>query len=167
MIYTCKINTPLAPITASAENNALTGLWFIGQKYYPSKTDSWINKPDYPVFKELKFWIKKYFEGKNLPLQNIKLEPHGTVFQKEVWKILLKIPYGATTTYGEIAKQLAHKMGLFSMSAQAVGGAVGHNPISILIPCHRVIGAAGNLTGYAGGIDKKQALLRLEKAVLL
>ena len=167
MIYTCKIETPLGAITASAENNSLTGLWFIGQKYYPSGTESWINKSDYPVFKELKLWIKNYFEGKNLSVCNIKLEPQGTVFQKEVWKILLKIPYGATTTYGEIAKQLARKKGLSSMSAQAIGGAVGHNPISILIPCHRVIGAAGNLTGYAGGIEKKEALLRLEKTVFI
>ena len=166
MIYTCNIDTPLALITASAENNKLTGLWFMGQKYYPSKTDEWITKPDYPVFKELKLWIKYFFEGKNPSLENIKLEPHGTLFQKDVWEILLKIPYGKTITYGEIAKQLAHKKGLCSMSAQAVGGAVGHNPISIIIPCHRVIGAAGNLTGYAGGIDKKEALLRVEKVIL-
>ena len=166
MIYTCKINTPVAPLTASAENNKLTGLWFKGQKYYPVKTDTWVNEPDYPIFKELKLWIKKYFEGKNPSVKDIKLEPHGTAFQKEVWKILLKIPYGTTITYGEIAKQIACKKGLLSMSTQAVGGAVGHNPISILIPCHRVIGAAGSLTGYAGGIDKKEALLRLEKVIL-
>jgi len=165
MIYTCKIDTTLGVLTTSAENNKLTGLWFAGQKYYPSQTDSWINKPDYPVLKELKLWIKEYFEGKNPSLQNIKLEPFGTIFQKNVWKILLKIPYGKITTYGEIAKQIARKKGLFSMSSQAVGGAVGHNPISILIPCHRVLGATGNLTGYAGGIDKKEALLRIEKIV--
>ncbi|MCL2294421.1 MAG: methylated-DNA--[protein]-cysteine S-methyltransferase [Spirochaetes bacterium] len=167
MIYTCEIDTPLVPIIISAENNALTGLWFVGQKYYPAKTEGWINKPTYPVFKEIKVWIKNYFAGKNPSLQDLRLEPAGTDFQREVWEILLKIPYGAVTTYGEIAKQLAEKRGLNSMSAQAVGGAVGHNPISIIIPCHRVLGATGHLTGYAGGIDKKEALLRLEKAVLI
>ncbi len=161
MIYTCTIHTALGAMTASAENEALTGLWFIGQKYYPSKTDTWTDELNYPVFETLRIWLKEYFSGNN-PMLNVKIQPQGTSFQKAVWEILLKIPSGQVTTYGEIAKKLAIMQGLSSMSAQAVGGAVGHNPISILIPCHRVIGSTGSLTGYAGGIDKKKALLQLE-----
>jgi methylated-DNA-[protein]-cysteine S-methyltransferase len=158
MIYTGTLKTPLGPITAAAENEALTGLWFLNQKYYPGQTSEWIDKPDYPLFKSLDAWLLDYFSGKN-PRLDFKLAPHGTVFQKRVWKLLLKIPYGKTSTYGAIAKALATEKG---SSARAVGGAVGHNPLSILIPCHRVIGASGNITGYAGGIDKKRALLQLE-----
>jgi methylated-DNA-[protein]-cysteine S-methyltransferase len=158
MIYTGTLKTPLGPITVTAENEALTGLWFLNQKYYPSQTSEWIDKPDYPLFKALDAWLRDYFSGKN-PRLECKLDPRGTDFQKRVWKLLLKIPYGKTSTYGAIAKALAAEKG---SSARAVGGAVGHNPISILIPCHRVIGASGNITGYAGGIDKKRALLQLE-----
>jgi len=139
----------------SAENGALTGLWFTGQKHYPSQTETWVNDSNYPVFESLRSWLSGYFAGK-CPKQTIKLNPHGTDFQRSVWDVLLKIPYGQFTTYGEIAKQLGYK------SARAVGGAVGHNPISILIPCHRVIGTNGNITGYAGGVDKKRALLKIE-----
>jgi methylated-DNA-[protein]-cysteine S-methyltransferase len=163
MIYTSTLKTPLGAITVLAEDNALTGLWFVRQKYYPEQKSEWIEKPDYPVFKSLEAWLLAYFSGKNLK-HNFKLNPHGTDFQKRVWKLLLKIPYGKTSSYGAIAKQLAAEQGLAIMSARAVGGAVGHNPISILIPCHRVIGSTGNITGYAGGIDKKKALLQLEGA---
>jgi methylated-DNA-[protein]-cysteine S-methyltransferase len=163
MIYTSLINTPLGAMTACANENALTGLWFIGQKYYPKDTSTWIDAPSHPAFKALQEWLTGYFAGAgNRPLP--VLEPSGTAFQKAVWDILLEIPYGYVTTYGEIAKKLAALKGLASMSAQAVGGAVGHNPISIVIPCHRVIGSGGNLTGYAGGLDKKRALLQLEQA---
>ena len=157
------LNTPLGAVTASAEGGALTGLWFIGQKYYPAKTERWIVKPDYPVFETLRAWLSDYFTGVTVS-PNLQLAPQGTPFQKAVWDILLQIPYGQVTTYGEIAKQIAAAQGLSSMSAQAVGGAVGHNPISILIPCHRVVGSNQSLTGYAGGLDKKEALLRLEGA---
>ncbi|AYD39452.1 methylated-DNA--[protein]-cysteine S-methyltransferase [Clostridium fermenticellae] len=163
MVYTTVIQTPLGMVRASAEKNALKGLWFIGQKYYPKNVELWINKPDYRIFKETDRWLKNYFSGrKNLCLP--KLEPEGTKFQRDVWNVLLQIPYGKVITYGEIAKKIAELRAIGSMSAQAVGGAVGHNPISILIPCHRVIGSNGNLTGYAGGIQKKRALLMLEKA---
>lgn len=162
MIYTCTIDTPLGAMTASAEKEALTGLWFIGQKYYPSKTDAWFTDFDYTIFKTLRVWLGDYFLGRTF-MPELQLEPQGTLFQKTVWDILLKIPFGQVTTYGEIAKRIAITQGLSSMSAQAVGGAVGHNPISILIPCHRVIGSNKSLTGYAGGIDKKKALLQLEK----
>ncbi|GHU66849.1 methylated-DNA--protein-cysteine methyltransferase [Spirochaetia bacterium] len=158
MIYTATLKTPLGSITVAAENEALIGLWFFNQKYYPVQKSAWIEKPDYPLFKSLDAWLGDYFSGKN-PRIDFKLEPQGTVFQKRVWKLLLKIPYGKTSAYGDIAKALAAEK---KSSARAVGGAVGHNPISILIPCHRVIGASGNITGYAGGIDKKIALLKLE-----
>ncbi|ATW23582.1 methylated-DNA--[protein]-cysteine S-methyltransferase [Candidatus Formimonas warabiya] len=161
MIYTCTVDTPLGAMTASAEKGALTGLWFLGEKYYPPKTDTWVSAPDDTVFQALQVWLSDYFSGKNSK-PNLRLDPQGTPFQKTVWEILLKIPYGQVTTYGEIAKKIALLRGVPSMSAQAVGGAVGHNPISILIPCHRVIGSNGSLTGYAGGIDKKKALLELE-----
>ncbi|GHT59667.1 methylated-DNA--protein-cysteine methyltransferase [Spirochaetia bacterium] len=159
--YTCSLDTPLGPMTAAAEGEALTGLWFVGQKYYPAKTDAWSNKPDYPVFAALRAWLGAYFEGKQPPI-DFPVNPQGTAFQNAVWEILLQIPYGKVSTYGEIAKQLAHKQNTASMSAQAVGGAVGHNPISLVIPCHRVVGADKSLTGYAGGLDKKEYLLKLE-----
>ncbi len=166
MIHTCTIETPLGAMTATAEQGALTGLWFIGQKYYPSATATWVQEPDHPVFTALRAHLSRYFAGAD-PGCDIPLAPHGSLFRKNVWDILLKIPFGRTTTYGEIAREIARSEGLASMSGQAVGGAVGHNPISILIPCHRVVGADGSLTGYAGGVDKKQALLRLEGAILL
>jgi methylated-DNA-[protein]-cysteine S-methyltransferase len=144
---------------ASAEHDALTGLWFIGQKYYPKAVDTWTVCQNYAVFQSLRDWLEQYFAGKNLkPV--ILLNPQGTAFQKTVWEILQKIPYGKTLTYGEIAQQISGRQ-----AAQAVGGAVGHNPISLLIPCHRVIGSAGSLTGYAGGIEKKKALLEREQGI--
>jgi methylated-DNA-[protein]-cysteine S-methyltransferase len=171
MIYTCTVDTPLGAMTASAEEEALTGLWFIGQKYYP-RTGAWTRSPEYPPFEALRDWLEGYFSGKAPPpwkdrrlpgtAGKLRLHPQGTAFQKAVWEILLAIPYGELSTYGAIAKQLAADRGLRSMSAQAAGGAVGHNPVSILIPCHRVVGATGDLTGYAGGLDKKKSLLRLE-----
>ena len=158
-IFTCVIKTPLGPIQAAAEGKALRGLWFSGQKYFPAGADGWINKPDHPVFVSLKTWLKDYFARKN-PKNPIPLSPRGTDFQQEVWKLLREIPYGRTITYGSIAERL--NAGGIKASAQAVGGAVGHNPISLVIPCHRVLGADGSLTGYAGGLEKKQALLELE-----
>lgn len=165
MIYTCTIDTPLGPMTASANKSALIGLWFLGQKHYPTDTDAWIYESDYPIFVELRGWLAYYFAGNNSRFE-IELEPKGTPFQKLVWNILLEIPYGQMTTYGEIAKKLAALKGLSTMSSQAVGGAVGHNPISIIIPCHRVVGSDRSLTGYAGGIDRKSALLSLEHAIV-
>ena len=162
-MYTFVTDTPLGKIRAAASDNALCGLWFIGQKYFPINTEEWINKPDYPVFVLLKAWLKEYFKGQE-PATQIPLAPCGSAFRQAVWAQLRKIPYGKTTSYGAIAA------GLFAgkkASAQAVGGAVGHNPISIIIPCHRVIGADGSLTGYAGGLEKKRALLELEGAMSL
>ena len=160
--YVCRLDTPLGPATACAMDDALCGFWFIGQKYYPQAVRHWIEQPKYPVFPALRRWLDEYFAGA-APRPDFALTAQGTAFQKAVWDLLLHIPYGETTTYGELSKQLAALCNLPSMSAQAVGGAVGHNPISLLIPCHRVVGSTGKLTGYAGGLDKKEALLRLEK----
>jgi len=162
MINSAIVKTPLGPMTVAVDGGALTGLWFIGQKYYPMNTSAWVANADDPVFKMLQSWLNEYFTGsRSAPAFDI--HPTGTPFQLDVWHMLREIPYGEVTTYGEIAKKLAKMMGLSSMSAQAVGGAVGHNPISILIPCHRVVGSGGKLTGYAGGLDRKRALLLLER----
>jgi len=165
MIYTCTIDTPLGTMTAASKEEVLVGLWFIGQKYYPSLTANWIHEPNRPVFASARDCLERYFSG-SPGAPHVPLDPQGRPFQKTVWDILSTIPMGQVATYGQIAKQMARRLGKTSMSAQAVGGAVAHNPISILIPCHRVIGADGSLTGYAGGLDRKAALLRIEKANL-
>ena len=160
-MYTCNIETPLGAMRAAAEDNALRGLWFIGQKYFPPAAETWLDSPDYAVFASLKAWLDYYFSRRR-PEARVPLSPLGTDFQQAVWKLLLEIPYGKTSTYGALAA-LLESTGK-KASAQAVGGAVGHNPISLLIPCHRVLGADGSLTGYAGGLEKKRALLELEKS---
>lgn len=160
-VYTCSVDSPLGTLTAAAENSAITGLWFVGQKYYPARISHWVENENYPIFVALRNWVAGYFSGET-DLPELLLAPNGTEFQKIVWNLLLEIPYGKTTTYGEIAGKVAAQMGLSSMSSQAVGGAVGHNPVSILIPCHRVVGSNRSLTGYAGGLDRKEALLKLE-----
>ncbi|MCM1124534.1 MAG: methylated-DNA--[protein]-cysteine S-methyltransferase [Eubacterium sp.] len=162
MQYTNRYESPLGRITLAADETGLTGLWFAGQKYYALHLDREHEEKDLPVFAQAKKWLDLYFVGKEPdfwpPLHLI-----GSAFQREVWELLCQIPYGQTTTYGALAKRLAEKRGLPGMSAQAVGGAVAHNPISVIVPCHRVVGADGKLTGYAGGLDKKTALLRLEQ----
>ena len=160
--YTAPYLSPLGPVTLASDGAAITGLWFVGQKYYPDHLDGGEAR-DLSVFAQAKAWLDVYFSGRD-PGLTPPLRFEGTPFQNEVWAILAAIPYGATRTYGHIAGELAAKRGLPHMSAQAVGGAVGRNPISILIPCHRVVGRWGSLTGYAGGIDKKRALLALESA---
>lgn len=164
MFYTCTVATPLGDMTAAAGNEALTGLWFVGQKYYPRNAETWLEKPAYEIFNALRTWLDDYFSGRS-PAADLPLAPKGTAFQNAVWKILCAIPRGEVTTYSAIARELPIARGFGAMSAQAVGGAVGRNPISIIIPCHRVVGASGSLTGYAGGIDRKKSLLDLEKAV--
>jgi len=159
-VFTFLTETPLGKMQAAAQNHSIIGLWFVGQKYFPSGVEVWLNEPDYPVFVSLKSWLEEYFSRKK-PLTEIPLSPSGSDFQKKVWKILFEIPYGETTTYGAITTRLT--AGGKKAAAQAVGGAVGRNPISLLIPCHRVLGANGSLTGYAGGLEKKRALLELEK----
>ena len=161
MIFTQHYDSPLGGILLAADEVGLTGLWFDGQKYFARGLSAERSERETPVLSEAKHWLDDYLEGK-APKRLPPLHPIGSPFQRDVWNILLEIPYGQTTTYGEIARQLAARRGLPRMSAQAVGGAVGHNEISILIPCHRVVGTNGRLTGYAGGIDKKVKLLELE-----
>ena len=158
MIYTAHYTSPLGGITLASDGMALTGLYFDGERDFPDLSAA--HKKDLPVFGEAMHWLDLYFAGKE-PDFSPALNPTGTAFQQAVWEILRTIPYGGTTTYGAIAKRLEKVTGK-RMSAQAVGGAVGRNPISVLIPCLRVIGADGSLTGYAGGLDKKEYLLGLE-----
>ncbi len=164
MQYISHYQSPLGDILLAADEIGLTGLWFEGQKYFALYLDKEHEEKELPVFEQTKKWLDIYFSGKE-PDFEVPLHFIGTDFQNEVWKILYSIPYGQTTTYGEIAKQLAAKRGLKHMSAQAVGGAVGRNEISLIVPCHRVVGTNGSLTGYAGGINKKIALLKLEGAL--
>lgn len=161
MTYTSTYQSPLGGILLAADEIGLTGLWLEGQKYFANTLpEEWIPE-ETPILAETKKWLDLYFSGKE-PNFTPPLHPAGSAFRQAVWKLLLEIPYGRTTTYGEIARQLAAMQNTSFMSAQAVGGAVGHNEISIIIPCHRVVGTNGSLTGYAGGIDKKIALLELE-----
>ena len=153
--------SPLGGITLASNGQELTGLWFDGQKYFGEGMDVEHEEKPLPVFGETDRWLDVYFSGK-APDFTPPLAMKATAFRRAVWEILLTIPYGQTMTYGQIGERIAAKKGILKMSAQAVGGAVGHNPISLIIPCHRVVGANGSLTGYAGGIDKKVALLREE-----
>ncbi len=163
MQYISHYSSPLGDILLAADTIGLTGLWFEGQKYFALHLDKEHQEKELPLFKTARRWLDVYFSGKE-PDFSVPLHFTGTAFQNKVWEILCAIPYGQTTTYGEIAKKIAVWKGIPHMSAQAVGGAVGHNRISIIVPCHRVLGTTGSLTGYAGGIEKKAALLRLEKA---
>ncbi|MCM1309008.1 MAG: methylated-DNA--[protein]-cysteine S-methyltransferase [Butyrivibrio sp.] len=163
MTYTYRYRSPLGGITLSSNGTELTGLWFDGQKYFGDTLREECEEKALPIFGQTERWLDIYFEGK-APDFTPPLKMETTPFRKAVWEIMLTIPFGGTMTYGEIARRLAEQRGLAKMSAQAVGGAVGHNSVSIIIPCHRVVGADGNLTGYAGGIDKKVRLLKLEKA---
>lgn len=167
MVYIAKYKAPIANITLAEENNALIGLWMEGQKYYPaSLIERAERKETSPLLIKTKKWLDEYFAGGKPLISELPLAPAGSEFRQSVWKILCEIPYGEVITYGDIAKKAAAGSGLEKMSAQAVGGAVGHNPISIIIPCHRVIGADGSLTGYAGGMDKKRWLLEREGVVV-
>ena len=163
MQYIHHVQSPMGRILLAADRIGLTGLWFEGQKYFALRLDKEHEEKELPLFEKARCWLDLYFSGKE-PDFSVPLHFTGTPFQNEVWEILCTIPYGQTRTYGSIAKQLAEKRGITQMSAQAVGGAVGHNEISIIVPCHRVVGSNGSLTGYAGGIDKKVKLLTLEKA---
>lgn len=163
MTYIQHYASPLGGILLAANDIGLTGLWFDGQKYYADNLPAEHIERETPILTDAKRWLDVYFTG-NEPGFKPPLHIVGSAFRQAVWELLLQIPYGQTVTYGELARQLAEKQGAEHMSAQAVGGAVGHNPISLIIPCHRVVGAGGSLTGYAGGIDKKIMLLELEQA---
>ncbi len=159
MEYTWHILSPLGGITLAGDGEALTGLWFDGQKHFPSTFTPARESKRLPVFAETERWLDIYFSGKD-PGFTPQLCLRGTAFQRTVWDILLSIPFGRTVTYGEIARRITAAR----MSAQAVGGAVGWNPICIIIPCHRVVGSGGSFVGYGGGIENKVALLEHEKA---
>lgn len=156
-------HSPLGLITLASDGVALTGLWLEGQKYFAATLSEKAEVCDLPVFQETCKWLDLYFSGCEPDFTPL-LKPEGTAFRQRVWQSLLRIPYGKTICYKDIAQEIAQERGLKILSAQAVGGAVGHNPISIIIPCHRVVGTNGSLTGYAGGIDKKIFLLKTEKA---
>ena len=156
------MQTPLGEVRLRSDGEFLTGLWFVGQ--VNDAKDNWDIeiKDNLPIFEQVETWLECYFSGKETPI-TIALQPKGTIFQEIVWKILQEIPYGETMTYGDIAQRIAKEKGVATYSAQAVGQAVGKNPISILIPCHRVLGRNGALTGYAGGVHRKEQLLRIER----
>ena len=192
MLYLSHYDSPLGPILLAADEVGLTGLWLEGQKHYAKKLPRELQEVcpvqgaimtqetclaqtaggdkshmvnvdvELPIFTAAKLWLDQYFSGQ-VPEVEVPIHLEGTDFQKEVWQILCEIPYGQTTTYGQIAREMAKRRGKTTMSSQAVGGAVGRNPISILVPCHRVIGSDGSLTGYAGGLDKKIFMLELER----
>lgn len=163
MVFVINYTSPLGDILLAADETGLSGLWFEKEKYYADNLPAEHAEAETPILTETVRWLDIYFGGRE-PDFTPPLHPIGSPFRQEVWKILLQIPYGKTVTYGNIAKQLAKSMQCAKMSAQAVGGAVGHNEISIIIPCHRVVGTGGSLTGYAGGIDRKIKLLELEHA---
>lgn len=162
MDYISYFNSPLGRITMLSDGEVLTGLWFEGQDHcnYPAASE--VGEAFLPIFIDTARWLGDYFGG-NVPDFTPPYKLTGTPFQLSVWEIVSRIPYGCTVTYGEIASEIAEKRGIGKMSAQAVGAAVGRNPISIIVPCHRVIGADGRLVGYVGGIKRKAGLLELEK----
>ena len=162
MLYFTTFFSPIGKLTAACNGEALIGLWIEGQKYFFDPKEAPTEQADHPIFIRTREWIERYFRGECPSPQEVPLAPHGSAFGQAVWKCLLDISYGETTTYGAIAKRVAAMLGRETMSAQAVGGAVGHNPISIIIPCHRVIGTDGSLTGYAGGLHLKRHLLTHE-----
>lgn len=147
--------SPVGRLTLAGEGEALTGLWLEGQKYFGSK-DHPVRMGEAPAFQEIRRWLDRYFAGEDPGGVSVPLHPEGTPFQRRVWELLGTIPYGQTTTYGLLAQRMGS-------SPRAVGAAVGRNPISILIPCHRVVGSDGSLTGYAGGVERKRWLLEHEK----
>ena len=163
MFYSTTYESPIGMLTLANKGDDLVGLWMEGQKYHgASIPEEMVFEDNRAVFQKVKAWLDRYFDGQNPPLAELSLAPIGSDFRQAAWDILCKIPYGEVTTYGSIAQQMAKARGKERMSSQAVGGAVGHNPIAVIIPCHRVVGATGSLIGYAGGIAKKIQLLKLE-----
>jgi methylated-DNA-[protein]-cysteine S-methyltransferase len=169
MYFRTTYKTPIGNVTLACDGEAknLVGLWMEGQKYFGGKiSETMTEGGDLPIFEKTKNWLDRYFDERRPGIPELPLAPMGGEFRQGVWSILREIPYGQVMTYGDIAKMMAAKMGKASMSSQAVGGAVGRNPISIIIPCHRVVGSNGSLTGFAGGLQTKMKLLELEGADL-
>ena len=161
-MFESRLHSPLGEVRLRSDGESLTGLWFVGQVNDAKAISDLEIKNDLPIFGQVESWLESYFSGKQTSI-TIPLQPKGTSFQQRVWQILQEIPYGKTMAYGEIAQRIAQEKGVETFSAQAVGQAVGKNPISILIPCHRVLGKNGALTGYAGGVHRKEQLLQLER----
>lgn len=160
MDYLLTMDSPVGPVTVASDDEAIIGLWLEGQKYFEATLEAAEERPDLPVLAEARAWLERYFAGDD-PGALPPVSPRGTAFQQRVWAQLAEIPYGQLTTYGQIARRLKEQTGART-SARAVGSAVGRNPISIILPCHRVVGSTGSLTGYAGGLQKKIALLGIE-----
>ena len=163
MDYTYRYDSPLGGILLASDGEALTGLWFEGQRYFAAGLKENTEERFLPVFEQTTEWLDAYFDGRD-PVLSPPLSFVGTDFRKAVWETLLTVPYGETATYGQIAAAVAERTGRPRTSARAVGGAAARNPISLIIPCHRVLGADGSLTGYAGGTERKRRLLELEGA---
>lgn len=159
MTYICKVDSPVGPLHIASSGDFITGLWMAGQKYFAATLGEEVTEQALPIFDETRAWLAAYFSGSK-PGALPPLAPPGSDFRQAVWRLLLEIPYGQTVTYGSLTQAL--RASGRQAANQAVGGAVGHNPISILIPCHRVVGSDGSLTGYAGGVPIKERLLRLE-----
>ncbi|MDR1308747.1 MAG: methylated-DNA--[protein]-cysteine S-methyltransferase [Deltaproteobacteria bacterium] len=163
MHYRTTCRSPVGTLTLAGDGENLVGLWIEGQKYHGGALGGPLaRRDDAPVFRAAREWLGRYFAGEKPAVSGLPLAPAGGAFRQGVWEILRAIPYGETATYGDVAREMALRTGRARMSARAVGGAVGHNPISIIIPCHRVVGADGSLTGYAGGLATKIRLLGLE-----
>ncbi len=163
MYDTTYYDAPVGRLLLAAREDALVGLWIENQKYYPAFSEQTCReRPEQPILRQTRQWLDRYFAGACPTPEQLSLTPAGSEFRKLVWKLLCEIPYGQVTTYGALTRKVASALGREHMSAQAVGGAVAHNPISIIIPCHRVVGADGSLTGYAGGLQNKRKLLALE-----
>ncbi len=167
MLYTATYPSPLGALTLACGGEGLAGLWMEGQKYFGAGLSGPMEeKPGAPALRAARQWLDAYFAGQRPEAAALPLAPAGGPFRQAVWAALREIPYGEVTSYGELAQRLAARLGIQSMAARAVGGAVGHNPISIIIPCHRVLGAGGRLVGYAGGLERKTWLLEWEGAVI-
>lgn len=163
MFYKIDYNAPIGRMMIVSDDTRIVGVWLEGQKYFGGVIgEDLLRQDDLPVLQEAKSWLDRYFAGDKPRISELPLAPRGNAFRQAVWRILCAIPYGEVVTYGDIAKEIARQRGIKTMSAQAIGGAVGHNPISVIIPCHRVVGANGNLTGYAGGLEVKIRLLAHE-----
>ena len=155
-----RIATPLGPLTAAATDQGLAGLWFDGQAHHPGPLDAPL-APDHPMLEAGARALAAYFDGAAQPLHGLALDMHGTAFQHAVWRALQALARGQTTSYGQIAIAVGSPA-----AVRAAGAAIGRNPVSVLVPCHRVMGRDGSLTGYAGGLDRKRALLRLEGIIV-
>lgn len=165
-IYVSSFSSPVGMMTVAGDGDHVTGLWFCGQKHYMSGTETCdiVLRDDTELFGRVKDWLGEYFDGKNPDAAAIPVSLGGSQFSLEVWEALREIKYGSTATYKDVAEAVARKAGKSRISPRAVGAAIGRNPVSILIPCHRVIGSDGSLTGYAAGTEIKLKLLRLEGA---